>query len=85
LIWGLPEQPVFLDGRADLYEWAGVLGEFAQWANLQSDPNTLLDKYSVDYCLLERGSPMAHVLPLLRSWKVVYSDHASVILVRSAP
>ena len=85
LIWGLPEQPVFLDGRADLYEWAGVLGEFAKWANLQSDPNTLLDRYSVDFCLLERGSPMARVLPLLHNWKVVYSDNASVIFVRSAP
>ena len=85
LIWGLPEQPVFLDGRADLYEWTGVLGEFAQWANLQSDPNTLLDKYSVDFCLLERGSPMVRVLPLMHNWRVVYSDNVSVVLVRSAP
>ena len=23
LIWALPEQPVFLDGRADVYEWSG--------------------------------------------------------------
>jgi hypothetical protein len=83
LIWAMPEQPVFLDGRADLFEWAGVLSQFAQWATLQSDPTTLLDKYNVDFCLLERGSPMARVLPLLHDWKIVYSDDASVIFMRS--
>jgi hypothetical protein len=85
LIWALPQQPVFIDGRADLFEWAGVLGEFSKWATLQSDPNELLDKYHVDFCLLERKSPMVTVLRLLPGWKEVYSDNVSVILMRSAP
>jgi hypothetical protein len=84
LIWALPEHPVFVDGRADVFEWTGVLSEFGRWATLQSDPNTLLDKYHVQFCLLERDSPMAYVLPLLRNWKEVYSDSSSVIFVRSA-
>jgi hypothetical protein len=83
LIWALPEQPVFLDGRADVFEWSGVLGEFAQWATLESDPNALLDKYNVDFCLLERGSLMAHVLPLVKGWRVIYSDDQSLIIARS--
>lgn len=83
LIWALPEHPVFIDGRADLYEWAGVLTEFSEWSTLESDPNVLLDKYHVDFCLLERDSPMVHVLPLLHNWKEVYSDDASVIFVRT--
>src|SRR5258708_5419172 len=29
LIWALPEHKVFMDGRADVYEWTGVLSEFA--------------------------------------------------------
>lgn len=85
LIWALPEQPVFLDGRADVFEWSGVLGEFAKWATLQSDPNALLDKYDVDFCLLERDSPIAQALPILHGWKLIYKDNASVIFVRSAP
>jgi hypothetical protein len=84
LIWALPEQPVFLDGRADVYEWSGVLDEFAKWATLQSDPNALLDKYHVDFCILERGALIANVMPLLPNWKVTYSDEVSVIFVRSA-
>jgi hypothetical protein len=83
LIWALPERPVFMDGRADLYEWAGVLGPYGMWSMLESDPNTLLDKYDVNFCVLERGSPMVRVLPLLKNWKEVYLDNSSAIFVRT--
>jgi hypothetical protein len=84
LIWAAPEYPVFIDGRADVYEWAGLLGEFGGWATLQSDPRALLDKYKVDFCLLSRGAPMARVLPLL-GWHAIYSDNLSVIFTRPGP
>ncbi len=84
LIWTAPEYPVFIDGRADVFEWAGVLAQFARWATLQSNPNTLLDKYGIQLCLLTRTSPMARVLPLLPNWKTVYSGHKSIILVRTS-
>jgi hypothetical protein len=83
LIWAAPEHPVFVDGRADLFEFAGVLGEYGKWATLQSDPNALLNKYKIDFCLLDHGAPMARVLQLLPGWKSVYSDDQSVIFVRS--
>jgi hypothetical protein len=82
LIWALPEQPVFIDGRADLFEWAGVLGDFSKWATLQNDPNSLLDRYKIDFCVLERESPIAHLLSVLNGWKAIYSDDLSVIFVR---
>ena len=84
LIWALPEHPVFVDGRGDVFEWVGVFGDFAQWATLQSDPNTLLNKYDISFCFLEQTSPMARVLSLLPGWKLAYSDQASVIFVRSS-
>jgi len=84
LIWAAPEYPVFVDGRSDVFEWTGVLGEFGRWATLQSDPNTLLDNYRIDFCLLARRSATARVLPLLRNWKAVYSDDSSVIFMRTA-
>jgi hypothetical protein len=83
LIWAAPEYPVSMDGRADLYEWSGFLSEFESWANLQGDPNALLQKYRVNFCLLERQSPMVRILPLLHEWKIVYSDNKAVILVRT--
>jgi hypothetical protein len=85
LIWALPESPVFIDGRGDVFEWTGILDEFGRWATLQSDPNALLDKYHIDFCLLALHSPMARVLPLLHGWKLVYQDDNAVIFVRSAP
>lgn len=85
LIWAAPEYPVFIDGRTDIYEWSGVLREFGRWAMLQEDPNALLQKYRIGFCLLARQSPMAYVLPLLHDWKLVYSDDNAVIFVRTAP
>jgi hypothetical protein len=82
LIWAMPEHPVFVDGRGDVFEWTGVLEEFGQWAMLQTDPNKLLDKYGIQFCLLNPDSAMAHVLPLMPNWKSVYSDNNSVIFVR---
>jgi hypothetical protein len=83
LIWAAPEHPVFVDGRADIFEWTGVLDEFGKWAMLQSDPKTLLERYRVDFCLLAQQSPMVRVLPLLGKWEVIYSDNQSVIFMRN--
>ena len=85
LVWALPEYPDFIDGRADVFEWSGVMADFGQWATLQAPPTALLDKYHVNFCLLTRGSPMSYVLPLLPNWKSVYSDANSVIFERIPP
>ncbi len=84
LIWAAPEYPVFVDGRADVFEWTGVLEEFGRWATLQSDPNTLLNKYGIEFCLLGRQSPMAHVLPVMQGWKAIYTGNNSIIFERTA-
>jgi hypothetical protein len=81
LIWAAPEYPVFVDGRADVFEWTGVLRDFGKWATLESDPHGLLDEYDVDFCLISREAPMARVLPLM-GWKLIYSDKLSVIFTR---
>jgi hypothetical protein len=85
LIWAMPEHPVFIDGRGDVYEWTGVLQEFGIWSGLQSNPNALLDKYGIQFCVLEANDPMTNVLPLTGNWKSVYSDNHSVVFVRIAP
>jgi hypothetical protein len=85
LIWAMPEHPDFIDGRADVFEWTGVLAEFQNWTQLQSDPNVLLDKYRIGFCLLNRHSPMATVMSLLKNWQMAYQDDHSVIFTRTAP
>ncbi len=85
LMWAAPEHPVFVDGRSDIYEWTGVLAEFVDWENLRTPPDTLLNKYGVQFCLLSAQSPMAHVLPLLHEWKSIYSDQNSIVFQRISP
>jgi hypothetical protein len=82
LIWAAPEHPVFIDGRADVFDWTGVLSDYAGWASLQKPPNVLLNKYNVAFCLLSQSSPMARVVPLLPDWKIIYSDTQAVIVSR---
>lgn len=83
LIWAMPEHPDFIDGRADVFEWAGVLAEFQSWSQLQTDPNVLLEKYRISFCLLNRYSPMVTVMSLLKNWQMAYQDDHSVIFTRT--
>jgi hypothetical protein len=85
LTWALPEQKVFIDGRADVYAWTGVFQDYGAWATLRDDPNFLLNKYAIDFCLLSRAAPLARVLHYLPGWSERYSDSQSLIFVRDRP
>jgi hypothetical protein len=83
LSWALPEQKVFIDGRADVYAWTGVFQDYGAWATLREDPQLLLDKYGIDFCLLSRSAPLARVMRYLPGWSERYADAQSVIFSRS--
>ncbi len=82
LIWAAPEHRVFVDGRADVYEPAGVLADYMRFMSQDSDPKTILEKYRIDLCLVSQDQPIAQVLPLIPGWRKVYSDKQSVIFAR---
>ena len=84
LIWAMPEHPVFVDGRGDVFEWTGVLQEFGQWATLETDPNTLLDKYDIQFCLLESSRPWPMFFRSCPTGSRLLRCQ-SVIFVRTAP
>lgn len=79
VIWMAPEHKVFIDGRADVYEPAGVLAEYGKWNTLQSDPRDLLAKYKIRFCLLSKANGMSRVLALLPGWTRVYSDDVAEV------
>ena len=83
LIWAAPEYPVMIDGRTDIYEWSGFLEQYARWATSQEDPNLLLKKYNVNFCLLSAQSQMINIMPLLPDWKLVYSDDLARVFVKT--
>jgi len=82
LIWASPERKVFIDGRTDIFDWTGVLADYGRWYTVQEDPQLLLSRYGVDYCLLRAGAPMASVLPYLPGWRRVYGDPAAVVFAK---
>ena len=84
LMWNNPHQPVFIDGRTDIYAWNGVMRDYGRWAMQQEDPQLLLDRYQIRTCILNAASPMAGVLAHLPGWTTVYSDNLAVVVTRSA-
>jgi len=83
LVWALPEHKVFIDGRADVFDWAGVLRRYRQWVSLESDPERLLDDYRIGFCLLPADGAQAQVMRHLAGWRRAYSDGVAAVFVRS--
>jgi hypothetical protein len=83
LVWELaPEHKVFIDGRGDVYEPAGVFPDYMDIMGLKPDALALLRGYRIDSCLILQDSPLATLLTANPNWKRVYQDKLSVIFVR---
>jgi hypothetical protein len=84
LIWQLgPQHKVFIDGRADMYEYSGVFQDYANIANLENNALALLGKYKIESCLIKRKSGLSTLLAASPDWKQIYSDSNSVLFVRT--
>jgi hypothetical protein len=82
LIWSGARTKIFIDGRGELYEIAGVFADFMHIGLLKPGALSVLRNYQVQACLLDRGAPLAVFLTALPEWKTVYSDNVSTLLVR---
>lgn len=82
LNWRDPSVKVFLDSRVDIFEYSGVLADYLDLLALKS-PDSLLDKYKVNYVLFPPGEPLTYVLQHDANWKVLYNDNVSVLLERA--
>ena len=78
LIYNLPDEKVFVDGRTDLYG-DDILAEYVSIMKAGEGWNVLLGDYGVDTLLLERDSTLEYVAQL-EGWKVVFRDATSVVL-----
>jgi len=81
LTWYLPEYPVAIDGRTDLYgddfniQYANVMNAGAHFSTLPA-----LDQAGT--LLLEKNSLMGTALATVPGFKVAYSDNVAVVLLR---
>jgi hypothetical protein len=76
---------VFIDGRAEVYEHSGVLGDYLKIAGLAPNALLLLRAYNVQSCLIGRDEPLATLLAASSQWQKTYADDRSVLFVRSQP
>jgi hypothetical protein len=81
LIWHNRDAKVFIDGRADIFEYTGVMKEYGDLVHLQTvDPT--IEKYGVRYVLFSPDHPLTYVLTHDPRWKEQYRDDVSVLLER---
>jgi len=85
LVGNLPEQKVFIDGRGDLYEDAGVFGEYLELAQLKPAAFEVLRAHNIQSCLLDSKEPLAIALAVDPDWEKRYSDGVSALFVRRNP
>jgi hypothetical protein len=81
LLWALPQEPVFVDGRTDLYD-DPFLREYVQATFVRPGWHQVLDRYGVRLALTEQDSFLATLLATQPDWRLVYGDDQAVIYAR---
>ena len=84
LTWYLPEYPVAIDGRIDLYG-DDVNVPYFQLTLAKIPLESHPDFAQAQTILLEANSPIAEALATLPAFRVVYRDDQAIVLVREAP
>jgi hypothetical protein len=80
LPWEIPEYPVFIDGRADLYG-EKTIGNWWKVVNATEEGLLLLDTWQVKFVILEPGWPILGKLAE-NGWDILYEDSSSIIMGR---
>jgi hypothetical protein len=75
-----PWQPVFMDGRADVYGDA-LLKQYVSIIGVE-DPQTVFDRYLIDYAVFPPDTPLAAWFDASPLWERVYADATADVWVR---
>src|SRR5215217_5759798 len=81
LIWEMPANPVYIDGRIDMYgdqfmrEYLGIIRGITRW----QEP---FDKYRVQNAILSPGSLLRLELEQSPQWQQLYRDEMAVVFRR---
>jgi hypothetical protein len=82
LNWRQPTVKVFIDGRADIFDYSGVFRDYLDVIGIQR-PDAVLEKYQVRYVLFPHNEPFTYVLERSAGWRTVYSDGNSLLFERN--
>jgi hypothetical protein len=81
LIYSLPDIPVFVDGRTDLYGDA-LLTRYLDAATASDDWQAVLDEYAIDTVLIETESGLAAALREQSDWQLLYENDLASLFAR---
>ena len=82
VIWALPKNPVYIDGRIDMYgddfvkEYLNIIWNGVDWR----EP---FDRYGVRVVIVEPKSALSRELLMSGQWSKVFEDNVAVVFVRS--
>ncbi len=80
--WNAPELKPFTDGRADIFVYNGTFDDYVKAVTIQT-PFEVLDKYKIDYALLEPATPLTYLLEHSSAWHPIYTDKVAVLFERT--
>jgi uncharacterized membrane protein YoaK (UPF0700 family) len=80
--WNAPELKPYIDGRADIFIYNQSFDDYVHATMIQKSFE-ILDKYRIDYALLELDQPLSYLLQYSPSWKTIYSDRVAVLFERT--
>jgi len=81
LIWALPSNPVYIDGRIDMYgddfvkNYRDIIWVIADW----KQP---FDRYGVRVAIIRKTSPLRHEMKKIPEWRQVFEDDMAIVFVR---
>lgn len=82
MLFSLPDYPVFVDGRTDLYGDDFLTNRYLQTAIGATGWRETLDEYGINTVVVEAGSGLARNLREAAGWSLDYEDEMAVVFVR---
>lgn len=80
LLWALPEYPVFVDGRTDLYD-DEIISQWFLVVRTEPGWEAVLDEWDVRLVLVERYLPLGDALAQA-GWERVFEDDLAAVFIR---
>ena len=81
LLWALPDYPVFVDGRTDLYN-DKIINKWLTVVRVDSSWQDILEEYGVNLVLIEPRSMLDRTLAVDPAWTPIYQDTISILYQR---
>jgi hypothetical protein len=75
-----PQQPIFMDGRADVYG-DELLQMYVSIIGVRDDPQVIFDRYQIDYAVFPPDTPLADWFDASDRWERVHADGTAVVWV----